>query len=253
MDAFSLTTERFSPAFPRPDADVRLYDAVEARSGGYGCSEALATIVDWCESFLGKPSRLVGRSGNVCPFVPESMLRGALKFAEIRLGAHEDPKAGIEAAIALFRDRFLAEQRQMRRINIFASWVMVFPDVKSEDAEELIDGPQRRMKPKFVTEGLMLGEFHPLSRSPGIRNAAFRPLRSPHPLLVIRHMVESDIEFLGRELDPAPLRAESLRAFLKYLGPSLSVATRLAAKEQLKKAEREIESLGRERIAAIAS
>jgi hypothetical protein len=246
MERFSMTNETDFPVFHGPDVEARLYDADEARSTEHGCSEALATIVDWCESFLGKPSRLVGRSGNVCPFVPEAMLRRSLKFAEIRLEAGEDPKAGIEAAIATFRDRFLADQRRRKRIDIFASWVMVFPDVKIDDAEELIDGPQRRMKPQFVREGLMLGEFHPLSRSPGIRNAAFRPLRSPVPLLVIRHMVESDIEFLGRALDPAPLRAESLRAFLKFLGPSLSIATRLAAKEQLKLAEREMEGLGGE-------
>jgi len=235
--------------FVCPDLRVRLYDADEARSTEHGNSVALSTIVEWCESFLGRPSKLVGRSGNVCPFVPESMLRGSLKFAEIRLDQDEAKvgeraKARIEAAISTFRDRFLADQRRMKKINIFASWVMVFPDVRIDDAEELIDGPQRRLKPKFVKEGLMLGEFHPLSRSPGIRNPAFRPLRSPYPLLVIRHMVESDIEFLGRALDPAPLRAESLRAFLKFLGPSLSIATRLAAKEQLKLAEREIEGQG---------
>jgi len=241
MHTFSMKNQSLPPAFNSPDVQIRLYDAIETRSAQHGNSEVLATIVDWCESFLGRPSSLVGRSGNVCPFVPEAMLRGSLKFAEIRLNKDEDPKFRIESAISTFRDRFLADQKQMKRINIFASWVMVFPDVKTEDAGELIDGPQRRMKPQFVKEGLMLGEFHPLSRSPGIRNPSFRPLRSPYPLLVIRHMVESDIEFLGRALDPAPLRAESLRAFLKFLGPSLSIATRVAAKEQLKQAEREIQ------------
>jgi len=252
MEEFPVKEENFAPDFICPDREVRLYDAIEARSTRQGDSEALATIVDWCESFLGKPSSLVGRSGNVCPFVPESMLRGSLKFAEIRLRKDEDAKARIESAISTFRDRFLADQKRRKRIDIFGSWVMVFPDVKREDAEALIDEPQRRMKPHFVKEGLMLGEFHPLSRSPGIRNASFRPLRSPYPLLVIRHMVESDIEFLGRALDPAPLRAESLRAFLKFLGPSLSVATRLAAKEQLKQAEREIQGMGGEQASGNA-
>jgi hypothetical protein len=172
------------------------------------------------------------------------MLRGALKFAVIRITRSEDATERIEGAIATFRDRFLAEQRRSNRIDIFASWVMIFPDVKNEDAGMLIDGPQRRLKPEFVREGLMLGEFHPLSRSPGMRNPSFRPLRSPIPLLVIRHMVESDIEFLGRTIDPAPLRAESLRAFLKFLGPSLSIATRKVAEEQLQKAEMEIKTAG---------
>ena len=202
--------------------------------------EVLRTIVDWCEKFLGRPSHLVGRTGNVCPFVPEAMMRGALKFAVVPLkGRGPSAIAEIERVVPLFRQRFLAEEKAQKKINIFGSWVMLFPDVATDDAVDVIDAPQRRMKPDFVKEGLMLGEFHPTSHSPGIRNPSFRPLRSPIPLLVIRHMVESDIEFLGRSFDPAPLRVQSLRAYLKYLGSSLSVASKLAAKEALRIAEAE--------------
>ena len=42
----------------------------------------------------------------------------------------------------------------------------------------------------------MLGDFHPFSQSPGIHNPDFRPLKSPIPMLVIRHMVISDWLFL---------------------------------------------------------
>ena len=44
---------------------------------------------------------------------------------------------------------------------------------------------------------LMLGQFHPLPPAePGLWNADFRPLRSPVPLLAIRHMVPTDLPFL---------------------------------------------------------
>jgi len=117
--------------------------------------------------------------------------------------------------------------------------VLIFPEVTPEQAAEVIDGPQRKMKPTFVKEGLMLGEFHPISLSPGLRNPAFRPLRSPIPLLVIRHMVESDIDFLSRPFDPAPIRMQSLKAYLQFLGSSLSIASHAKAKEALKVAEAE--------------
>lgn len=42
----------------------------------------------------------------------------------------------------------------------------------------------------------MLGEFYPTCDKPGLRSKSYRPLRSPVPLLVVRQMIEPDIEFL---------------------------------------------------------
>jgi len=203
-----------------------------------GSNDLLIDTVDWCEHFLGRPSKLVGRTGNVCPFVPESMMRGSLKFAVIEFenrGKAIIPE--IEEIVPIFRERFLSDEKAAGKIDIFGSWVLIFPDVTTEEATEVIDAPQRRMKPSFVKEGLMLGEFHPISMSPGLRNSAFRPLRSPIPLLVIRHMVESDIDFLSRPFDPAPIRIQSLKAYMQFLGSSLSVASQMKAKDALKVAE----------------
>jgi len=209
----------------------------------HAANQLLIDTVDWCEQVLGRPSKLVGRTGNVCPFVPESMMRGSLKFAVIESehrGEAIIPE--IERIVPIFRDRFLADEKAAGKIDIFGSWVLIFPHVTPEEAIEVIDPPQRRMKPTFVKEGLMLGEFHPISLSPGLRNPAFRPLRSPIPLLVIRHMVESDIDFLSRPLDPAPIRIQSLKAYLQFLGGSLSVASQMKAKEALRAAEQDLEA-----------
>jgi hypothetical protein len=86
----------------------------------------------------------------------------------------------------------------------------------------------------------MLGEFHPQSATPGLRNRYFCPLRSPIPLLAIRHMVESDVDFLMAANDPAPMRVKSLEAYLRFLGSSLSVTSQSKAKEALRVAESEI-------------
>jgi hypothetical protein len=218
---------------------VHLYTTDQVRAlDRDGINDVLIDTVDWCEHFLGRPSKLVGRSGNVCPFVPESMMRGALKFAVIHFknrGTAIIPE--IEEIVPAFRERFLADEKALGKIDIFGSWVLIFPDVATEEAIDVIDVPQRKMKPSFVKEGLMLGEFHPISLSPGLRNPAFRPLRSPIPLLVIRHMVESDIDFLSRPFDPALIRIQSLKAYLQFLGASLSVASQIKAKEALKVAE----------------
>jgi hypothetical protein len=44
----------------------------------------------------------------------------------------------------------------------------------------------------------MMLENFTLQREPGLRNPDFRPLRSPVPMLAIRHMVESDLLFMTR-------------------------------------------------------
>ena len=220
-------------------ADLYSADQVRALNPG-GENDLLIETVDWCENFLGRPSPLVGRTGNVCPFVPESMMRGSLKFSVLRLANRGTAAMGeIEDIVVAFREHFLEIERAQGKIDIFGSWVMIYPDVTAEEAVDVIDPPQRKMKPTFVKEGLMLGEFHPLSQSPGLRNDAFRPLRSPIPLLVIRHMVESDIDFLSRPFDPAPIRIQSLKAYLQFLGSSMSVASQIKAKEALQVAEAE--------------
>ncbi len=213
----------------------------EVRALGPDAGHELLTIVDWCENFLGKPSGLVGRTGNVCPFVPEAMMRGSLKFAVVALTKRGvEAVAEIEEMVDACREHFLSRESMDGRIDIFGSMVLIFPEVSNEEAPQVIDPSQRELKPSFVREGLMLGEFHLFSRTPGLRNKSFRPLRSPIPLLAIRHMVESDVDFLMAPNDPAPTRVKSLKAYLKFLGPSLSVASQIKAKEALRMAEAEV-------------
>jgi len=212
--------------------------ADEARALGLDDGHELLGIVDWCENFLGKPSGLVGRSGNVCPFVPEALMRGSLKFATVALNKRGlEAVTEIEEMIDACREHFLSGERVAGKMDIFGSMVLIFPGVTSEEAPLAIDPSQRKLKPSFVREGLMLGEFHPFSSTPGLRNRCFRPLRSPVPLLAIRHMVESDVDFLMAPNDPAATRVKSLRAYLKFLGPSLSVASQIKAREALRLAE----------------
>jgi hypothetical protein len=215
---------------------VNLYNADDVRALNHGGSnDLLIETVDWCENFLGRSSSLVGRTGNVCPFVPEAMMRGSLKFAVIPLQKRgEAAMDEIAGVVTAFREHFLENEKAAGKMDIFGSWIMIYPDINAEEASHVIDVPQRGLKPSFVKEGLMLGEFHPISRSPGLRNPAFRPLRSPIPMLVIRHMVESDIDFLMRPFDPPKIRIQSLRAYLQFLGPSLSLASQVKAKQALK-------------------
>jgi len=219
-----------------------LYTADQARSlPPGGTNDLLIQIAAWCENYVAQPSGLDGRAGSVCPFVPESLVRGSLKVAVVPLKKRgEAAKPEIERTAAAFRDTFLAREKGQGRIDIFGVWVMIFPDVTAEEAPAVIDTTQRKLKPTFVKEGLMLGEFHPLGLTPGVRNPSFRPLRSPVPLLIVRHMVEADINFLTRPVDSASVRVQSLKAYLQFLGSSLSSASKTRALDALQMAGAEV-------------
>jgi len=60
----------------------------------------------------------------------------------------------------------------------FKSIILIFPDIDLKNAPDLIDGTQKQLK-KFVERGLMLGEFHLMNNSSGLRNKNFFPLRTP--------------------------------------------------------------------------
>jgi hypothetical protein len=96
--------------------------------------------------------------------------------------------------------------------------LILFPDVSPEEAPDLIDRTKEELKPSFVQQGLMLGEFHRSNESPGLHNPNFRPLRSPIPMLAIRHMVSSDFVFLNRSEYSTATRLRYLEAYLAAPG-----------------------------------
>jgi len=93
--------------------------------------------------------------------------------------------------------------------------LIVFPRVTDETAPRLIDGLQAKLKPEFVDDGLMLGQFHSMNNEPGLWNDQFRPLRSPIPLLAIRFMVGGDIPFLKRQTDDVALRLRFISGYIR--------------------------------------
>jgi hypothetical protein len=223
-----------------PETNARFYTAAEV-SKLRNDLEVLALVLDWVDSFLARPHSQLGRSGKVCPFVPDALSRGALQLSVLRLddGRKNDP-GEFERIVVNLLDHFLEGEGPDANVNMYRSLIMIFPDVSAEEAPFLIDGAQRKLKGKFVKHGLMLGEFHPSSNQPGLRNPEFRPLRSPVPLMAIRHMVESDIDFLNRPHDPPSQRLLFLTAYLNSIGPALSPTNRMKATMGLRKAQDEL-------------
>jgi hypothetical protein len=178
----------------------------------------MAVILAWVNSFLARPHPDVGRPGPVCPFTPTALALDTIWLTEIE---ETDPdRDTIVRLIGQYRDLFLQIEPRSGPMAINKTILVVFPHLGG-DAAKLIDEAQSELKASFVELGLMLGEFHADNESPGLRNPEFRPLRSPVPMLAIRHMVESDLPFLRRSIDEPGIRAAYLRSYLRRLGGTI--------------------------------
>lgn len=212
-------------------------------------SAALRATAAWVRDFLAQGHRSIGRSGTVCPYVPQALELDSIRLAAIR--GSRPSVAEVDALVDSCREYLRGDSPEsgQRRLDLFRAVLVVFVDVTAEDASDVVDASQWRLKPAVVRDGLMIGEFHARNRTPGLHAPDFFPLRSPHPLLALRWMVESDVVFLGRPEEPPDRRAAFLESFLRVLGPRLSAEARRAAEGLLETAVAQADSRGRGEVA----
>lgn len=179
----------------------------------------MGDVLDWVHTFLAAPHSDLGRKGSVCPFVPMSLDLDTIWMAEV---ATSNPSVeSIKKIIREYRDLFLATEPTDPSECINKAFMVVFSNLDANGAS-MVDEVQAQLKTDFVEMGLMLGEFHAKNEGEGLRNPDFRPLRSPIPILAIRHMVDSDLPFLLRADYPPNKRANFLRSYLTRLQGTLS-------------------------------
>ena len=186
----------------------------------------LNEIEQWVHDFLAKPHPKLGRSGPVCPFLPHALRSNTVHFGTIATEGR-----GVDELTELVKgycDTFLELEPKTGRLAVYKSILLVFPDLTAEEAPDVVDVIQQRLKPLFVEQGLMIGEFHSRNESPGLHNPNFRPLRSPIPMLAIRFMAASDLPFLSRTTDDPAVRLSYLQAYVKRMGQEPHAARSLA-------------------------
>jgi Cys-tRNA(Pro) deacylase len=170
---------------------------------------AALVIAHWARSYLCAPHPQLGRSGPMCPFVPGALMK-KLMFATVYEDAVLDVPS-IKAILLREMERFIQLEPVSGNEAQFKSLMVLFPALPADDVADLIETAQAELQGHFVPNGLMVGEFHagpPDKR--GLWNPEFRPLYSPVPMLVIRHMVPTDVLFLK---DSAPLFREYVKIY----------------------------------------
>ncbi|MEC3974213.1 DUF6875 domain-containing protein [Amycolatopsis sp. H20-H5] len=173
----------------------------------------LRAIFDWGQGYLSSPHPELGRAGNVCPFAQPSLLQGRF-FLAVQPGTPtEGPQ--LAATLRFYRNWFLDLAPRRLPAAKLTTILLLFPDAPHDEVSRVVDAVQNALKSEYVDEGLMLGEFHngPPPKG-GLWNAAFRPLRSPVPMLVVRHMVPTDYPFLRDD-------TEQTRAYLRLFGDQI--------------------------------
>lgn len=155
----------------------------------------LSMIATYCRDVLTRPDPSSGRAGPVCPYSRRAVARDLLLLTHCRLdGSDEDAIADAleEMKLAyLHQDSALCEDDRL-----FHAVAITFPHIADADAAGLIERLHARLKPGFTDIGLMFGEFYPTCDAGGLHNPDFRPLQTPVPALVIRHMTVKDAPFL---------------------------------------------------------
>jgi len=197
----------------------------------------LAETVRWIKEFLASPHSDLGRSGPVCPWIARSLELDRLWLVVKEL----DPYAFDEtiAMLGEYRELFLRLSGKQGAA-VYDAMILVIADPPATEASRLVERIQRVLKPRFVDAGLMIGEFHLHNATPGLHNSAFFPLRSPYPMLAIRHMVASDLSFLTRIGDDPRLRIGFLHSYLHRFPASCPESRSAEACEALRRAQCEL-------------
>jgi hypothetical protein len=157
-----------------------------------------------------------GPSSPQCPYTGPS-LAGDLFFLSCPKLTGGIPE--IAATVGSYREWFEEMAAGLdERGRQLLTFLVVLSEFDRDDSAPL-DELQLRLKGEFVRSGLMIGQFHPRCDQPGIWNEQFRPLRSPIPLLAIRHMVAFDLPFL---VDGA----NHLAAYLALFAPGVPIRIR---------------------------
>ncbi len=145
----------------------------------------------WVDEYVTQPHPQLGRDGPICPFVGRLVESGNL-HVEIDETVHGDDAAAMEirmrTAVAAYRALPNAHRKAL---------VVVFANVTGDDVA-VVDGVQDALKGELVPQGLMIGQFHPLSTEPGARNPHFLANRAPFAAIALRPMSDHDIVFLDR-------------------------------------------------------
>lgn len=127
----------------------------------------ISILIDYHEKYmkncLAKSHEQLGRKGAVCPFIPISLKKSTIYYKIIEATNFDDA-----ASIVLkYKEVFLQLEPVSEPDAVYKTIIFVFTKLDEADAGPFIENLQKKLKPTMVKNGLMVGDFHPLSKLPG--------------------------------------------------------------------------------------
>ena len=127
----------------------------------------IAILLDYHEkymkNFLAKSHEQLGRKGAVCPFIPISLKKSTIYYKVMDTTNFDEA----EATILKYKDIFLTLDPTSEQDAVYKTIIFVFTKLRDNEAGPFIENLQKKLKPAMVKKGLMIGDFHPLSKLPG--------------------------------------------------------------------------------------
>lgn len=173
---------------------------------------SIAAYVSW----LSKPNLNIRRKGPTCPYITRSINLDSVYLSLIRNINTEDQM--VELLLSMIAE-FQVLKPNAGANMISKALILLFPEISDENIPRLIDGCQKRLKPVFIKNGLMIGEFYRFNNTPSLRNIEFYPLRTKYPTLAIRHMVPSDVVFMNDNAMTTQVKIGMLETYIQRFEP----------------------------------
>lgn len=189
MDNFSLT-----PFVALREVLSALRGTIELPGVDASDLGVLGEVARWTVDYLCRTHADLGRTGDVCPYTEVSMREGLL-FSAVCHVFDADPRPTMIHVMRQTMKDFESRAPQIGNRTAFKAMLVLFPSIEGE----WVDDVQETLSQEFVARSLMIGEFHAECEKPGLHNLAFKPLRSPVPLLAVRNMMLTDLAFLKSE------------------------------------------------------
>jgi len=229
------------------DAHVSLDSIVDREIVEIECSACLSTAIasvsdeqtrrtfelglEWLEGFIMKPHPDLGRRGAVCPFANPVHNANSLIFCV--WDVDNLPFTDFVDVLKKFPESYFRMLARMRgNVKLFSVCVFV-RGITEAQYSKYIDEAHSLTKPGFMEAGLMLGEFHPLSRAQGAHSETFRPMLSTQPAFVVRAMSPHDALFIDRAGSPTEVRLRELRQYQRWVGNVLPEAENARIRDRI--------------------
>ena len=153
---------------------------------------ALTLTEKWIKNTLGKPHPKLGRKGPVCPYVPRAATEGRI-YLSYCLYHSQTTVDDICDQMVHFHKSFLENNDSFLNS-------IVIPFISMDNNEEkgikLVEEAQKYLKPKFIKNNAMIGQFFPKCPVEGLHSKEFRPFDCQIPCLAIRNLMPQDVVFV---------------------------------------------------------